>query len=251
MQSMTPTGNCTFGLTSPAMQRSLICLLAAATAAAAAGLYGGVNVDKDSAGIQGQIVFPKIPGFNSPPLGLNLFPAPQSQNQQQSSSSGSSIFDPFGLFRPRQNQPPRNPPRRGQNPFALNIPNVEDLIPQIPSNINTTDLDIPQLPPLPGVPAVPGLQEAIQLAREHLNISLGIGADLIDGIQQAIEEALNSDDPTDSIRILVTTILNAYLDVARNCPVMIIGFRVLQEGIRLAGEVAKSVRNVLVGQVTT
>ncbi|XP_015126404.1 uncharacterized protein LOC107047981 [Diachasma alloeum] len=248
-------GKCTVGLYSSAMQRSVLCLLATVAAAAAAGLYGGVNVDKNSAGIQGEIVFPKIPGFNSPFFGFNLFPTyqpqQQQQEQQQSTSNGFSGFDPFGIFRPRQSQPPKNPSKQERNPLLFNIPNVEDLIPQIPLNLNTTDLEIPQLPPLPLIPPIPGLRDAIQMARDHVNITLGIGTDLIDGIQQAIEEALNSDDPTDAIHTLVTTILNAYLDVARNCPAIIIGFRVLQEGIRLSGEVAKSVRNVLVGRETT
>ncbi|XP_011298796.1 uncharacterized protein [Fopius arisanus] len=242
---------CTVGSRSSTMQRSLLGLLVTVTAVAAAGLYGGLNVDRNSAGIQGGIVFPKIPGLNSPLFGGNVSPSSQPPRQQdQQNSSGFFGFGPSGIFGFRPRQSPGSSQRQEGNPFSLNLPNIESFIPQIPFNLNTTDLEVPQIS-LPFVPPIPGLRDAIQLARDHLNITLGIGNDLVDGIQLAIEEALNSDDPTDAIRTLVTTILNAYLDVARNCPAIIIGFRVLQEGIRLAGEVTKSVRNVLVGRDST
>lgn len=59
--------------------------------------------------------------------------------------------------------------------------------------------------------------------------------------------ALNGDNPVGGVRIILDTIARVYSTVAANCPLMIIGSRVFAEGIRLAGEVMRSMVAIAVG----
>lgn len=103
------------------------------------------------------------------------------------------------------------------------------------------------LPPLSSLAYIPGLSEAIQEARTQTATALDVGNNFVDGIQTAVVQAFQTNDPTGAVRTIVNTILDTYIAVARNCPMIVIGIRVLQEGIRLAGEVATSARNVILG----
>lgn len=234
------------------MQRqSLICLLNLIVAATAAGVYGGVNIDPNAVSIknisssytiiyfifiiyylskaaaQAGVTFPKIPGLNSPLFGFSLFPP-------RNGPSGAGSF---------------GPPSPGQLTLP-SLPNVTNLVPELPNAENASSVFVPPingLPSLSSLPKIPGLSDALQDARNHVETALSIGPNFVNGIQKALEQAFQTNDPTGAVRTLVNTILNAYLTVAENCPMIVIGVRVLQEGIRLAGEVAKSARNVILG----
>ncbi|KAK0159780.1 hypothetical protein PV327_010856 [Microctonus hyperodae] len=216
------------------MQRqSLICLFNLIVVATAAGVYGGVNIDPNSAAAQAGVTFPRIPGLNSPLFGFSLFPP-------RNGPSGFSGLGGPGSFGPPSNGQLTLPP----------LPNVTDLVPELPNAENASSIFIPRIngpPPLSSLPRIPGLSDALQDARNHVETALSIGPNFVNGIQKALEQAFQTNDPTGAVRTLVNTILDAYLTVAENCPMIVIGVRVLQEGIRLAGEVAKSARNVILG----
>ena len=169
----------------------------------------------------GSIVFPKIPGINAP-----------LSNLSPSSSSQSNLGNLLNIF---------------------DIPDPASIIPDLSSLANSSNatVQIPGLSALSNSTHIPGLELALREARNHVTTALQLGSDISSGLQQAIQEAFNSDDPTTAIRTIVQTILNAYLTVAENCPLIIVGRRVLQEGIRLSIEVARSVGNVIFGTTTT
>lgn len=135
-------------------------------------------------------------------------------------------------------------------PHLPPLPNVTKLIPQLPTKpeaVNITIPKIPGLPPLPSLDNVPGLSQAIDSARNRMESALGIAGNFVDGIQKALEQAFEGGDPTGAIRTLVNTILDAYLFVASKNPMFIIAYRVIQEGIKIASEIAKAASNVVFG----
>ncbi|KAH0551909.1 hypothetical protein KQX54_002878 [Cotesia glomerata] len=128
------------------------------------------------------------------------------------------------------------------------LPNINSLVPTLRNLTGNITLPSIQGPPsLDSLPQIPGLSDAIAEAREHVRIALNATGDFVDGIETALQQALQSNNPTEAVRTLVNTILNAYLVVAQNCPMIVVGTRVLREGIRLAGEVARSARNIVFG----
>ncbi|XP_057335972.1 uncharacterized protein LOC130674611 [Microplitis mediator] len=210
---------------------SAYCLLVVAVDNLASGakIFGGAGIDSQAAGIQAGVVFPKIPGINTPFLGFSLFPS------RSSVSSNNTNQDSFSSS-------------FGQGLSSL-LPNISSLIPEfdIPENSSFTVPSITGPPSLGSLPNIPGLADAISEARNHVQIAINATSNFTEGIDTALRQALESNNPTGAVRTLVNTILNAYLTVAQNCPMIVVGVRVLQEGIRLAIEVAKSARNIVFG----
>lgn len=201
------------------------------------------------AGIQAGIVFPKIPGINTPFLGFSLFPSRSSASSNNTNQDSFSFLNDFNS----RGSSSRNGNRSNSSSFGQGLssllPNISRLIPEldIPENSSFTVPSITGPPSLGSLPNIPGLADAISKARNHVQIAINATSDFADGIDTALRQALESNNPTAAVRTLVNTILNAYLTVAQNCPMIVIGVRVLQEGIRLAIEVAKSARNIVFG----
>ncbi|XP_034950390.1 wiskott-Aldrich syndrome protein homolog 1-like [Chelonus insularis] len=178
-------------------------------------------------------------------------PSPSNSSvPQQPSSSNSSVPEQLS---PSNSSTQSNSTRfpRASAPFIPGfpaIPDADQLVPQLPNREGSNV----QVPPIREPRALSDstsnlVNDALDEARRRVENALGITGNLVDGLQTAIQQAFDSQDPTGAIRTIVNTVLNAYLDVALNCPMIVVGVRVVQEGIRLAGEVAASARNVIFG----
>ena len=130
------------------------------------------------------------------------------------------------------------------------IPDFESTLAGIPDLKNATSIFVPSIPNLPApgnLPYIPGLSDALMDARNHLQATLNITSDISTGIHDAIHSALLNEDPVGASRAVIETILKIYGTVAANCPLIIVGERVMQEGVRLCIEILYSIRNVAVG----
>ncbi|XP_033217206.1 uncharacterized protein LOC117172980 isoform X2 [Belonocnema kinseyi] len=127
------------------------------------------------------------------------------------------------------------------------ISDYESTVAGIPDLKNATSVIVPAIPNLPdpeNLPYIPGLSEALVDARNHLHATLNITSDISTGIHDVIHNALLSGDPVGASRALIETILKVYGTVAAHCPLIIVGERIIQEGVRLSVEVLRSIRNV-------
>lgn len=190
---------------------------------------------------------PSSSGTSSHPPSSNG-PSSSSTSGQGSSTSGSSTGG-SSTHRPSttQSSTSRNPA------MPLRIPNIMNMfnVPSADSFFSSNN--VPSIPTMPGLSnllensAIPGVDEAINEAREHVTQALSLGANFEISLDQAIQDALASNDPSAALRTLVQAVLDAYVTVAANCPLIVVGFRVLQEGIRLAVEIARSAENIIFG----
>ncbi|KAG8035087.1 hypothetical protein G9C98_001577 [Cotesia typhae] len=262
----------------------VLCLVGVAELASGAKIFGGASIDSQAAGVQAGLTFPKIPGLNSPIFGLsilptassnniwdvfsNLFPRISSNDNESISSDGNRNGNTSigqnqqGTTTSTNQNETRTTPSSTQSRSTTQrsvsslikraltsmLPNINSLVPTLRNLTGNITLPSIQGPPsLDSLPQIPGLSDAITEARQHVRIALNATGDFVDGIETALQQALGSNNPTEAVRTLVNTILNAYLVVALNCPMIVVGTRVLREGIRLAGEVATSARNVVFG----
>lgn len=130
------------------------------------------------------------------------------------------------------------------------IPDYESTLAKIADFQNATSIIVPTIPNLPdpgNLPYIPGLSEALVDARNHLQATLNITSDISTGISDIIHRALLSGDPVGASQAIIEAILKVYGTVAAHCPLIIVGERVIQEGVRLSVEVLRSIRNVSEG----
>lgn len=212
--------------------------------------------------IGGRVTFPQIPGVNSPLFGwfddfIGGFGGSADNNKGGFFSDTGSPFGPFASF--LRQIPILNffvPDGHDNNllPSFPSFPELDSVLDRLAisgnGGVNHTgnySLPIFSFPSTDQGPYVPGLSEALETARRDLKIALNVTADLSTGLRDAIAIALDSDCPADGIRVIINTIARVYCTVAANCPVLVVGARVFNEGVRLAGEVARSVVHVFVG----
>ncbi|KAL7286325.1 hypothetical protein TKK_0019283 [Trichogramma kaykai] len=215
----------------------LFVLLASVAYVRAASVAGGISLDPAQFSLGGQVRFPQIPGLNA-------------QSSSNDTSSGSSL-NPLRIFGNFLRMiPGLNLLIPGGSQSLPRFPNVTELMANIPGlNSNGTvggngNVTIPEFR-LPGTGSyIPGVSEALNEARKHLVAALNITTDLRTGLRNAIQTALNSENPAASVGIILNTIAKVYSTVAANCPLIIIGTSVMNEGIRLAGEVVRSIATV-------
>ncbi|KAF7991646.1 hypothetical protein HCN44_010447 [Aphidius gifuensis] len=94
---------------------------------------------------------------------------------------------------------------------------------------------------------IPGLSTAIQLLEHKIGVALGIGQNLTAGFNTAFQQAFENNNSTAAANTIVGTILQTTLAVAEECPLVVVGERVLREGIRLSIEALKSANNIATG----
>ena len=192
---------------------------------------------------QGRLTFPRLPGLNN-----NLNDSSNSTDGYGNSlvNSGANTFLGLGnlgnFF--------ANLAGGFVNSMTSLIPDFNSTLAGIPDLRNTSAVSVPLIPNLPdlaSLPYIPGLTEAVADARNHLQAAFNITSDISTGIQEVIQRGLLSDDPVGACRSIIETILRVYGTVAANCPLIIVGERVAREGVRIATEVLRSIRNVAVG----
>ncbi|XP_015599950.1 uncharacterized protein LOC107269968 [Cephus cinctus] len=203
--------------------------------AAGASIGGFMGLDKDSLSTAGEIVFPKIPGINKPLLSnLSDIIEQLSGLKSAKNSTGNDSTDGQTNSTSKQGLP--------------KLPSLSDLIPKIPAIKDPSSVLLPNIPRLPNISDVansPELAAALEKARNATAAAIGHGSDLISGIHKAMDQAIRSLNPTQAMRSLVDTILKTYQAVAKSCPTIAIGIKVLTEGIRLSFEVGKSIKNII------
>lgn len=135
------------------------------------------------------------------------------------------------------------------------IPKISSLIPGLPFlSEPTASKSIPEILGIYNDPAnhrIPGLTSALQLARNRVEVALNITNGLGNGIHEVIDEAVRSKDPVGAVRAIIGTVVETYTTVAVNCPIIVVSGRVIQEGVRIAEEIAQSAGNVYFGTSTT
>ncbi|XP_003427364.3 uncharacterized protein LOC100679631 [Nasonia vitripennis] len=210
---------------------------------------------------------PSVSSIPSIPEIPNISFLPSLNSNSSANSTSNSTGSLFGPFTPFLNAIPGlgslisgGGLLSGMSPF----PNIEDLVSRIPgignnrngtNSGNATDngnrtVEVPPFSPSIGYgqgPYIPGVSEALAEARKHIIAALNITSDFSTGMRDAVQLALDSDRPVESIGVIMNTIAKVYSTVAANCPLIFVGHRVFAEGVRLAFEVARSISNVVAG----
>ncbi|XP_046748229.1 collagen alpha-2(IV) chain-like [Diprion similis] len=124
------------------------------------------------------------------------------------------------------------------------MPNVSNMVPSLPEISNPQDLNIPEIPNFPSLPMIPGMRDVTEEARQRVANEISPGQDLVSGIQSAIQNGLSSSNPTEAMRGLISTILDAYSAVARNCPFLIVGGYIMREGLWLSSIVLSTMADI-------
>ncbi|XP_046430806.1 uncharacterized protein LOC124184773 [Neodiprion fabricii] len=124
------------------------------------------------------------------------------------------------------------------------MPSVNEMVPSLPQISNPQNLHIPRIPDFPNPPEVFGMRDATIEARQRLTAKISPRQDLASGIQNAIRNGLSSSNPTEAMRGLISTILDTYLAVARNCPFLIAGGYLMREGLWLSSVVLRTMANM-------
>lgn len=213
---------------------------------------------------------PSIPGVPSVSNILsipNILPSPFINSNSSANTVSNSSSSVFGPFTPFLNVIPgigSLVSESGLLSGMSSFPNIEDLVSKVLrvesiNSGNSTDngnrsVEVPPFSPLVGFDQgsyIPGVSEALAEARKHVMAALNITSDFSTGMRDAVQIALDSDHPAESIGVILNTIAKVYSTVAANCPLIVVGHRVFAEGVRLAFEVARSVSNIAEGSDTT
>ncbi|XP_014212574.1 collagen alpha-2(IV) chain-like [Copidosoma floridanum] len=203
-------------------------------------------------GLGGIPGFDGFPTFSGPP-GVSSLPGFGGNDGENGKSDLSGIFGPFAPFLrqiPILNLFIHGTDGNSNSPFP-DFTNLDKTLETLGglNGSRTGNYSLPSftLPDTSQGPFIPGLSEALEGARKNLKIALNISADISSGLRDAVAAALDSDHPADSIHIIMNTIASVYSTVAAHCPFLVVGSRVFHEGVRLAGEVARSIVNITAG----